>query len=110
MTDLLFGREIDIDFKNALNMKSADYSRVISDLKRKIYRSEYHLYGSRMMGVATQQSDIDVYIEVGEKFVSLKHCKQFVTLSIFRQFILQDAEKTPRQKLCIYSWKKVKMR
>jgi predicted nucleotidyltransferase len=73
MTDLLFGREIDIDFEKALCMKSTSYSRVINDLKRKIYRSEFHLYGSRMMGVAAPQSDIDVYIEVGEKFISLEH-------------------------------------
>lgn len=67
MMELLNSGEIDSDFDNAQEMKNTwNYSRVVKSLKKKIFRCKFHFFGSRMMGVGSEESDIDIFIELGE--------------------------------------------
>lgn len=61
-SDEIFG-----DFRRAVSMKNPDqYESLAKNLKQKFPSVNVHYYGSRMMGVGTSDSDIDIFVEFGE--------------------------------------------
>lgn len=61
-SDEIFG-----DFRRAVSMKNPNqYDSLAKNLKKKFPLVNVHYYGSRMMGVGTSDSDIDIFVEFGE--------------------------------------------
>lgn len=63
------------------------YSKIATSLERKINGDKYYFFGSRKMGVATSESDLDLFVEFG-KFL-IKTLEMVVTFLFRRQFILE---------------------
>ena len=54
------------------NMDRDEYLKVMADIKRVFIRNaqrnfDVHFYGSRLMGLACQDSDLDTYIDLGKE-------------------------------------------
>lgn len=47
-----------------------NYNQIARNLQKKLFCADIHYYGSRIMGVGTNDSDIDIFIEVREFFES----------------------------------------
>lgn len=81
--------EVELHDKDAQHIQNpALYNKIINNLSKKIDYGNFHLYGSRMMGVANEESDLDIYIEMGEKsrFIHV----QLKSLNLVcRKFLLQ---------------------
>lgn len=60
--------EMQRSFEQAEKWKDEDqYASIEENLRRKIFGATFYFYGSRVMGVATENSDLDIYIEMGKK-------------------------------------------
>jgi predicted nucleotidyltransferase len=65
----LLNSTVEDDFARAKELKNpSNYHRIVKNLKRKIFGGTYYFFGSRMMGVGKDDSDIDIFISVGEFF------------------------------------------
>lgn len=63
MLQLIESDEIDNDFETAQRMKNPrKYFRVMMNIKRKIGGGRFHFFGSRVMGVGTHDSDLDIFV------------------------------------------------
>lgn len=84
------GSEMQEAFDRANFMKNPNnYKQIGENLKKKVYDAKIHYYGSRIMGVGTNDSDIDIFIEVGE-FLESQFVVEIIN-SIFtclRKFLL----------------------
>jgi predicted nucleotidyltransferase len=47
-------------------MNGTNYSEITKSLRRKINGGKYYLFGSRKMGIATSESDLDLFIAFGK--------------------------------------------
>jgi DNA polymerase sigma len=66
--DLLKGYEVLESYDDAMEMmRASNYQSIVNSIKRKIPSSKCHLYGSRMMGIALEDADLDVFIDISEK-------------------------------------------
>jgi predicted nucleotidyltransferase len=71
MDDLLYGNVIENDYQKAQELKCLDnYDGIVRNLKRKIFGCEFYFFGSRVMGVGTEESDIDIFVCYGESSVA----------------------------------------
>lgn len=62
--------DIQVAFERAHFLKNQNnYNQIAENLKEKVYGAKIHYYGSRIMGVGTNDSDIDIFLEVGGKFL-----------------------------------------
>lgn len=60
--------KVNSDFKNVQDRKKVkNYIKIKRNLNRKIENDGIFFYGSRMMGVSSSDSDIDVFIRLGKK-------------------------------------------
>lgn len=69
MSDVFYPslQQINAAFKEAQHLKlREDYSDLIENLNDKSYRHRANclLFGSRMMGVASPSSDVDIFVEL----------------------------------------------
>lgn len=65
--DLLDSHWLDEGFKEAQKLKDLrDYKMIRKNLSRKIYGAQFWFYGSRIMGVGDRDSDLDIFVDIGE--------------------------------------------
>jgi hypothetical protein len=65
----LLNSTVEDEFARAKELKNPNnYNRIVKNLKRKIFGGSYYFFGSRMMGIGKDESDIDIFISVGEFF------------------------------------------
>jgi predicted nucleotidyltransferase len=65
----LFITTFEDDFARAKELKNpSNYNRIVKNLMGKIFGGTYYFFGSRMMGIGKDDSDIDIFISVGEFF------------------------------------------
>ena len=63
MKTLLRSNYVDTAYQRALELRDTSmYQGIVKDLKKKIGGGQFHFFGSRMMGVANDDSDIDLFI------------------------------------------------
>ena len=65
-------------FEQGLNLKSkAKYDSIKSNLQsllnKEFKKPNIHFYGSRIIGVAENNSDLDIFIEIGNLLLILWH-------------------------------------
>jgi hypothetical protein len=66
---LLRGEEVEDDFYSACELKNVNhFSDIFDDLESKLDRSTCIAYGSRVMGISLQSSDLDVFLDIGKYF------------------------------------------
>lgn len=81
--------ELDQAFKRAREMKNANYANIANNLKSKLVANIY-FYGSRLMGVATEGSDLDIFVETRKYHIKpVVNIKQLQLFYYFRKLLPQ---------------------
>lgn len=70
---------IEEQYEDAQQLKNVGNSTIMRSIRQKIRGGTFHFFGSRVMGVGTEHSDIDVFISFGE---FLEKFQFFVSLTI----------------------------
>lgn len=66
--DLLDSSALDEAFEEAQQLKDLrDYKQIRKNLSRKIQGAKFWFYGSRVMGVGDQDSDLDIFVDIGKQ-------------------------------------------
>lgn len=66
--------EVQVSNPIAISPSSArDFHKLTQELKKFFPQGKLHFYGSHVMGVATHDSDVDIFIELGNKFLCLNN-------------------------------------
>lgn len=85
--DLLDSHELDESFQEAQKLKDLrDYKMIRKNLSRKIYGAQFWFYGSRIMGVGDRDSDLDIFVDIGEL---LKHYSENLKWSVLINFLVK---------------------
>lgn len=71
MLQLINSDEIEEDFYGGLKMQNARYVRIVKNIRNKIRGGKFHFFGSRIMGIASPDSDLDIFIAFGKFSISL---------------------------------------
>lgn len=89
--------EMQRSFEQAAKWKDEDhYASIEWNLRTKIFGGTFHFYGSRVMGVATENADIDIYIDMGKKFWQCcSHASNHSNSFNLRKFIQRHAALRP---------------
>lgn len=72
------------------------YSRIVTSLGRKINGDKYYFFGSRKMGVATSESDLDLFVEFGEFLI---RTLEVVVSFLFRRQLILELIATSKNRL-----------
>jgi hypothetical protein len=67
MNSWLNGNVIEKDYQKAQDLRCVcNCGGIVRNLQSKIFGCEFHFFGSRVMGLATDESDIDIFVSYGE--------------------------------------------
>jgi predicted nucleotidyltransferase len=63
-------------YTRAVELKTEkNYAEILKSLESKIENGKLHLYGSRIIGVGENSSDLDIFVEIGKKNKTIKYGK-----------------------------------